>query len=674
MADDTERLFVALEARVTQFEREWKRAGQTGTRTYQQLRQNSSRATRQMEQDAERSASRINQSFATIGTKVGNYGKAFAAGIWSGIAAGGIAGVAAAVRSVAASFAELSNEAKTAGINVEDFQRWGYVAEQNRISVDALVDGFKELNLRADEYIQTGKGSAAESFQRLGMSPEEVKQRIKDPSAFMLELIDRTRRLKDTAAGVRIFDELLGGQGGEQFVRLIEQGREGIAASLDEADKMGGVLDRNFIERAVEIDKKFNQISRTIGSTLKSAIVDAVTALQGFISQWNELSEKSMSGMRAELEILKQSRERLNETQPAGGFEDTIAGVFGQDRESQLARIAAREKEITDEMERRKAIIITTPDKPPVAPYVPPKDPDKKRGKSKGTKERADEYQRLTQRIRENMAALQAETEAQGMLNPAINDYGYAVEKARMQQELLNAAKRAGKEITPQLKKEIEGLAHEYANTRAEAEKMAEAQNKALDDLDFRKDIVRDALGGLRSALEDGKISFEELGDIALSVLDKIIDKIQTDLIDAIFSMNNAASGGGGGSWLSGLFGGIFGGGGSADPWAGLRVPGYANGTNFAPGGAAWVGERGPELVNLPRGSQVIPNHSVGNYLSGGASGGQGLAEVGRTVIEVRLAEGVVGSILQEANNNSVKLLNTYDKDQQNARQNGRQF
>lgn len=670
MADDTERLFVALEARVTQFEREWKRAGQTGTRTYQQLRQNSSRATRQMEQDAERSASRINQSFATIGTKVGNYGKAFAAGIWSGIAAGGIAGVAAAVRSVAASFAELSNEAKTAGINVEDFQRWGYVAEQNRISVDALVDGFKELNLRADEYIQTGKGSAAESFQRLGMSPEEVKQRIKDPSAFMLELIDRTRRLKDTAAGVRIFDELLGGSGGEQFVRLIEQGREGITATLTEADKMGAVMDENFIRRAEEVDKKFNQIARTIGSTLKSVIVDAVTALQGFISQWNELSEKSMSGMRAELEILKQSRERLNETQPTGGFEDKIAGVFGQDRESQLARIATREKEITDEMERRKAIIITTPEKPPVAPYVPPKDPDKKRGKSKTTKERADEYQRLTQRIRENMTALQAETEAQGMLNPAINDYGYAVEKARMQQELLNAAKRAGKEITPQLKKEIEGLAHEYANTRAEAEKMAEAQNKALDDLDFRKDIVRDALGGLRSALEDGKISFEELGDIALNVLDKIIDKIQTDLIDAIFSMNNAASGGGGGNWLSGLFGGLFGGGGS-DPWAGLRVPGYANGTNFAPGGAAWVGERGPELVNLPRGSQVIPNHSVGNYLSGGASGGQGLAEVGRTVIEVRLAEGVVGSIIEQANSNSVKLLNEYQENRQQSYRNG---
>ena len=37
-------------------------------------------------------------------------------------------------------------------------------------------------------------------------------------------------------------------------------------------------------------------------------------------------------------------------------------------------------------------------------------------------------------------------------------------------------------------------------------------------------------------------------------------------------------------------------------------VKAFANGTSFAPGGLALVGERGPELVNLPRGSQVYPN------------------------------------------------------------------
>lgn len=56
-----------------------------------------------------------------------------------------------------------------------------------------------------------------------------------------------------------------------------------------------------------------------------------------------------------------------------------------------------------------------------------------------------------------------------------------------------------------------------------------------------------------------------------------------------------------------GLFGGLFGGGGGG---LGLfdGIAGLASGTNFAGGGLTLVGEKGPELVNLPRGAQVIPN------------------------------------------------------------------
>jgi len=43
-----------------------------------------------------------------------------------------------------------------------------------------------------------------------------------------------------------------------------------------------------------------------------------------------------------------------------------------------------------------------------------------------------------------------------------------------------------------------------------------------------------------------------------------------------------------------------------------IGIPGFANGTNFAPGGLAIVGERGPELLNVPRGSQVIPHGKFG--------------------------------------------------------------
>lgn len=64
---------------------------------------------------------------------------------------------------------------------------------------------------------------------------------------------------------------------------------------------------------------------------------------------------------------------------------------------------------------------------------------------------------------------------------------------------------------------------------------------------------------------------------------------------------------------FSGLFKGLF-----PSP---TPVPKFAAGTSFAPGGAAIVGERGPELVNLPRGAQVF-NAARTQMMTSQAGGG----------------------------------------------------
>lgn len=48
-----------------------------------------------------------------------------------------------------------------------------------------------------------------------------------------------------------------------------------------------------------------------------------------------------------------------------------------------------------------------------------------------------------------------------------------------------------------------------------------------------------------------------------------------------------------------------------------LKIPGFATGVENFSGGLAVVGERGPELVNLPRGSSVIPNNQIGGVGGG---------------------------------------------------------
>ncbi|MFL0198127.1 phage tail tape measure protein [Clostridium sp. WILCCON 0269] len=51
-------------------------------------------------------------------------------------------------------------------------------------------------------------------------------------------------------------------------------------------------------------------------------------------------------------------------------------------------------------------------------------------------------------------------------------------------------------------------------------------------------------------------------------------------------------------------------------------IPGNAQGTNNWSGGLTWIGEKGPELLNLPSGSQIIPNNKIGQILNSGGSSG----------------------------------------------------
>lgn len=66
------------------------------------------------------------------------------------------------------------------------------------------------------------------------------------------------------------------------------------------------------------------------------------------------------------------------------------------------------------------------------------------------------------------------------------------------------------------------------------------------------------------------------------------------------------------------------------------KIPKLAKGTNSFGGGLAMVGERGPELVHLPRGSQVTPHNESARMLRGGYAAGDTFAPVINVTIESR--------------------------------------
>ena len=75
----------------------------------------------------------------------------------------------------------------------------------------------------------------------------------------------------------------------------------------------------------------------------------------------------------------------------------------------------------------------------------------------------------------------------------------------------------------------------------------------------------------------------------------------------------NIAAGAAAGAAASGLFNKLL---------SAVKVPGFARGTQYAPGGMALVGEQGPELINLPRGSTVTSNNRTNQLLDSMGGGG----------------------------------------------------
>lgn len=134
------------------------------------------------------------------------------------------------------------------------------------------------------------------------------------------------------------------------------------------------------------------------------------------------------------------------------------------------------------------------------------------------------------------------------------------------------------------------------------AKKMKEEADK-LQDL---KDTFSDALvSPLVDFVNQTKSAKDAFKDFARTIQQILTEKAARGVADWIFG--GKTQGGFDFSTILKLLSGLFGGGGGTGllPPGAAGPPMFATGTSFAPGGRAWVGENGPELVDLPRGARV---------------------------------------------------------------------
>ncbi len=246
-------------------------------------------------------------------------------------------------------------------------------------------------------------------------------------------------------------------------------------------------------------------------------------------------------------------------------------------------------------------------------------------GKSSG----ADDYQQQVQSVRERTAAVLAETQAMSGLNPLVEDYGYAVEKVRAEQDLLNAAQQAGLAVTPALKQSISDLAGGYAQASSDAQRLAASQDEARQSGEDMASLGKDVLGGFISDIRNGTSATEALGN----ALDKVADKLIDMALNAAFSTS------GGGGILGSLLGAFTGGLGAPGAGGVYADGGYTGrGGKYQPAGTVHKGEFVFDAAATrrigPRNLEAIRRGMQG-YAEGGLVGPADVTAASRTASAV---------------------------------------
>lgn len=554
---------------------------------------------------------KVNKSMDGLAKKAAVFGAAVGAAMTAAAGA-----MAVAVGNVINRADQLGDVADRLGVSITALQELRHAAERSGMGLQNFDVALRRFIRRSSE-AALGTGAAKTAFEQLGISLRDAQGNLKPTEDLLNEVADAMQRVPTQADRLRLAFQMFDTDGAA-MLNMLQQGSAGMNSLREEARNLGVVLSEETVRGAQAFKDNLEILNKTKDGlimrltahllpalellsekfvelvndgTRMEVIGESVSAVFNWIAREAAQTTLAFERLRVELQALAHAGAILKEGGILGLLESVPkaweAFASGQAKSGEMAR------QLDETLQAMADGMV----------------------KSQGSIQRrisAAFGDAGTRSANEFALNFEKATNATGakIVNPLVAEAARIFEATRTPLETYQAQIARLNQLLQ------EGYITQDTYNRAvlqaqDAFERAEVAGKKTESV-FQQigQTMSHSFSSAFTSIIDGS---QKVGDAIAGLLKQLANLLMNRAFQMLF---NAILPGSGGMGL-----GYF-----------PPVPSFATGTNFAPGGMAWVGERGPELVNLPRGSQVIPNHELGGL-------GGGVNVDARTTIDARGAD-----------------------------------
>jgi lambda family phage tail tape measure protein len=227
----------------------------------------------------------IGQTLSSVSGSLGGLSSSFGAvGLAAGVAVGAIAAVGVAGAGIALSAAKAANEmfelSEKTGVSVESLSRFGYAAGLNGVNTESLGKSLEKLN-KSIFAAASAPAGAVNAFTRLGVAVKDSEGNLRSSEDVLLDLTDKFKSLPEGPARGALAMQLFGKAGAEMLPFLI-QGKAGIQALAQEADKLGVTIGGKTAEGSHVFEQTLQRMQGALTGASNTVLKEMLPSMQAF--------------------------------------------------------------------------------------------------------------------------------------------------------------------------------------------------------------------------------------------------------------------------------------------------------------------------------------------------------------------------------------------------------